>query len=58
MWTVIYMTRDENDISLIKNKLKDSNIIVMVRQKDEYFEILVPSGEVAIAHNIIIETEI
>lgn len=58
MWTVIYMTKDENDISLIKNKLKDIDVIVMVRQRDDYFEVLVPSSEVSAAHNVIIETEI
>ncbi len=58
MWTVIYMTKDESGISLIKNKLKDSDIMTMIRRREEYFEVLVPSEEVSIAHNIIIEAEI
>ena len=58
MWTVIYMTKDEIDISLIKNKLKENDIMSMIRKRDEYFEVLVPEGEVGIAHNVIIETEI
>ncbi len=58
MWTVIYMTKDENDIHLLKNKLKESDVITVVRKGEEYFEVLVPSAEVSVAHNIIIETEI
>lgn len=58
MWTIIYMTKDENHISLIKNKLKENEVITMVRKKEEYYEVLVPSAEVGIAHNIIIEAEI
>ncbi|MBO5060837.1 MAG: hypothetical protein J6C82_07985 [Clostridia bacterium] len=58
MWTVIYMAKDENDVSLLKKALKDNNIISMVRKDDEYFEILVPSQEVSQAHSIIIDTEI
>ena len=58
MWTVIYMTKDESGMSLLKNKLKDSDVMTMIRRREEYFEVLVPSAEVSIAHNIIIETEI
>ncbi len=58
MWTVIYMSRDVDNISLIKNALKDKNIMTMQRARGEYFEILVPSQEVSPAHNIIIDTEL
>lgn len=58
MWTVIYMSRDIDDISLIKNTLKDNNIMTMQRVRGEYTEILVPSSEVSPAHNIIIDTEL
>ncbi len=58
MWTVIYMSKDENDVSLLKQMLSDNDIIAMVRESDGYFEVLVPSQEVSPAHNIIIDTEI
>lgn len=58
MWTVIYMAKDENDVSLLRQVLEDNDIIAMIRKSDEYFELLVPSQEVSPAHNIIIDTEI
>lgn len=58
MWTVIYMAKDENYVSLLKAVLGDNKVMAMVRHVDDYFEILVPSQEVALAHNIIIDTEI
>lgn len=58
MWTVVYMTKDEGNIALLKKKIQDDGILVILRKSEEYFELLVPSCEVSLAHNIIIETEI
>ena len=58
MWTSVYISKDEKDVSLLKQALKDSNILAMVRKREDYFEILVPSQEIASAHNVIIDTEI
>ena len=58
MWTVIYMAKDENDVSLLKEKLGEGGIMTMVKRVEDYIEILVPSREVDQAHNIIIDTEL
>lgn len=58
MWTSVYMSKDEKDVSLLRKALKDNNIISKIRKRDDYFEILVPSQEIASAHNVIIDTEI
>ena len=58
MWTVVYMAKDENNVDLLKKNFGANNIMAMIRKRDEYFEILVPSMEVPMAHGIIIDTEI
>ena len=58
MWTVVYMTKNEEYVSSLKEKLKDNKIMVMVRKVDDFFELLVPSAEMQVAHTVIIESEI
>lgn len=58
MWTVIYMTKNEEDISSLKTKLQKNKIMVMVRKVDDFFEVLVPSEEIPEAQTIIIDTKI
>lgn len=58
MWTVIYMAKDEELILSLKEKLVAGKVMTMLRTRDEFFEILVPSAEVDRAHGIIIETEL
>ncbi len=58
MWTVVYMSKDENNIALIKDKIASDDIIVMTRKCDDFFELLVPSEEMSKAHDIIIEAEL
>ena len=58
MWTVVYMTKNEEDISSLKSKLRNNKIMIMVRKVDDFFEILVPSEEMPEAQNIIIDAEI
>lgn len=52
------MAKDENDVSLLKVQLDEQGIMTMVRKVEDYIEILVPSREVDLAHNIIIDTEL
>ena len=52
------MAKDENDVSLLKEKLGEGGIMTMVKRVEDYIEILVPSREVDQAHNIIIDTEL
>ncbi|MDD6736307.1 MAG: hypothetical protein PUE13_08385 [Clostridiales bacterium] len=52
------MSKDKKDVSLLRKALKDNSIISMIRKRDDYFEILVPSQEIASAHSVIIDTEI
>ena len=58
MWTVVYMTKNEEYISSLRKKLKDKNIMIMVRKVDDFFELLVPQAEMQEAHTVIIESEI
>jgi hypothetical protein len=58
MWTVVYMTKNEEYISSLREKLKDNKIMVMVRKVDDFFEMLVPGAEMQEAHTVIIESEI
>ena len=60
MWTVVYISQNEDVAKEIKQLLEDSQILVMMRSVGEEdgeqksFEILVPETEVEQAHNIII----
>lgn len=58
MWTVVYMAKIEENIKLLKQKLKDNNIMTRVKKVDDFFEVMVPSQEMGEAHTIIIDTEI
>ena len=58
MWTVVYMAKCEEDIKLLAQKLKDNNIMTRIKKVDDFFEMLVPTEEMAEAHNIIIDSEI
>ena len=58
MWTIVYMAKNHGDVALLKKGLKDNDIISIVRKNDDYYEVLVPSLEVAPAHSVIIDTEI
>lgn len=64
MWTVVYMSQKPEEAQKIKGILEAENIIVKKRRvhqpgSDEcFFEILVPSKEVAGAHSLIIDAEL
>lgn len=52
------MTKDENNVNILEKNFGANNIISMKRKRNDYYEILVPSMEVSMAHGIIIDTEI
>ena len=59
MWTVVYISQNEDVAKEIKQLLENSQILVMMRsvgedEEQKSFEILVPETEVEQAHNIII----
>lgn len=64
MWTTIYISQKSEEAMKIKEILEAEGIItknkrVRNAENDEcYFEILVPSKEVAAAHGLIIDAEI
>ena len=58
MWTVVYMSKDAEDINSLRTALKKINVISFVRKSDEFFTLLVPSREVSLAHKTIIDMEI
>ena len=58
MWTVVYMTKKENDIDIVLNKLSIKGIISRKRKNNDFIEILVPDAELNLAHGIIIDLEI
>ena len=58
MWTVVYMSKDADDINALRKALKDIEVISFVRKSDDFFTLLVPSREVSLAHKTIIEMEI
>ena len=58
MWTVIYMAKDEENVNLLLEKLKENHIMTRVKKVDDFFEVQVPASEMSEAHNIIIDTEI
>ena len=62
MWTVIYMARNHDMATKLKNTLEDGGLLVKIKtvnksqeSEDMCYEVLVPSTEVEEAHNIIIE---
>ncbi len=59
MWTVVYISQNEDVAKEIKHLLENSQILVMMRsvgeeEEQKSFEILVPETEVEQAHTIII----
>ncbi len=58
MWTVVYMSKDADDIAHLRSTLRGNAVISAVRKKEDFFELLVPSCEVSLAHKTIIDTEI
>lgn len=58
MWTVVYMSKDERDIASLRSALRGSAVISSVRKREDFFELLVPSCEVSLAHKAIIDMEI
>ena len=58
MWTVVYMSKNADEVTRLRNSLRDNAIISMLRKRDDFFEILVPSMEVSLAHKLIIDEEI
>ena len=58
MWTAVFLSKDKNGVDILKQALKENNILFKIIKKDEYYEFYVPSQEVCSAHNIIIEKEI
>lgn len=57
MWTIVYMVKNEATAYSVKEKLKADKIMVMLRKVDDFFEVLVPSAELSLAHKIIIDSE-
>ena len=58
MWTVVYMSKREDEVARLKNTLRGKSVISMVRKRGDFFELLVPSMEVSLAHKSIIDEEI
>ena len=61
MWTTVYMTQSINNARIMRKKIEDSEILVMlhsIKSEDsageEYFELLVPGAELKDALDIII----
>lgn len=58
MWTVVYMSKDAGDIDDLRNILRGNDVISAVRKREDFFELLVPSCEISLAHKAIIDMEI
>lgn len=64
MWTAIYISQKPEETLKIKKLLEEKGIIAKNRRVNAeavnecYYEILVPSREVAEAHSLIIDEEI
>lgn len=58
MWTVVYMSKDAEDIYALRQALKNIKVIFFVKKSDDFFTLLVPSKEVSLAHKTIIDMEI
>ena len=52
------MSKNADDIARLRNALREIAVISMVRKRDEFLELLVPSMEVSLAHKTIIDMEI
>ncbi len=64
MWTTVYISQTAEEAGKIRAILEDNGVIVKNRRVTNpdngecYFEILVPSKEVAAAHGLIIDAEL
>ena len=58
MWTVVYMSKNEEDVICLRNSLRENGVISAVRKREDFFEILVPSREISLAHKAIIDMEL
>lgn len=58
MWTVVYMSKDAGNIDDLRNILRGNDVISAVRKREDFFELLVPSCEISLAHKAIIDMEI
>ncbi len=58
MWTVVYMSKDAEDIYALRQALKSIKVISFVKKSAEFFSLLVPSKEISLAHKKIIDMEI
>ena len=64
MWTVVYMTQNEENATKVIKVLNENNLIYKLRpvgdnnNENECFEVLVPETEVNEAHSIIIENNL
>ncbi|WP_129596578.1 hypothetical protein [Anaerophilus nitritogenes] len=57
MWTVVYMAHNKEDVQKIKKILDAEGFLVKIKQigkEDKVYEVLVPSGEVEEAHEVLI----
>jgi hypothetical protein len=62
MWTVIYMAQSKEAVFEIEQLLRDAHILVRIRkvgdeERDDYYDIYVPSTEADQAHTVLIENE-
>ena len=59
MWTNVLVSKEEENINLLKNNLKKSKILVRVRkiigENGTVYEVLVPRAELDDALNLIID---
>lgn len=58
MWTVVYMTKNEDEAINLTKKLEENGVISKIRKNDSFFEVLVPEAEMELAHSTIIATQI
>ncbi|WP_053956281.1 hypothetical protein [Inediibacterium massiliense] len=57
MWTVVYMAHNKEDVQKIKRLLDGEGFLVKIKQigkEDKVYEVLVPSGEVEEAHEVLV----
>jgi hypothetical protein len=52
------MSKDAEDIENLRDVLRGNAVISSVRKKEDFFELLVPSCEVSLAHKAIIDMEL
>ena len=52
------MSKNEDDVTGLRNSLRENGVISTVRKREDFFEILVPSREISLAHKAIIDMEL